>query len=185
MNIILFGFKKCGKTYYGLRAAQKLGMNFVDSDLLLEKLYEQIHHKTLSYREISKKHGFSFFRNLENHVVSLLCQEKNSVISLGGGVVLNEENIARLQQIGHLVYIKSPKELLRQKILSGDLPSYFDPNHPSEAFESFYKERLPIYESIPAHVLDTTNKTEEQILEELFEFISHRRKPHDSHARHG
>ncbi len=171
MNIILFGFKKCGKTYYGLRAAQKLGMHFIDSDLLLEKVYEQIHHQSLSYREIAKKHGFAFFRQLEKHVISLLLQEKNSIISLGGGVILEEENVERVQQIGKLVYIKTPKEQLKQRIFSGDLPAYFDPKHPVDSFESMYSERLPVYESIPSFVLDTKSKTEEEILGELFSFI--------------
>jgi shikimate kinase len=178
VNIILFGFKKCGKTYYGLRAAQKLGMNFIDSDLLLEKVYEQVHHQAISYRDIAKKHGFPFFRNLEKHVVSLLTQEKNCIISLGGGVVLDQDNISRLQQVGHLVYIKTSKDTLRQRILSGDLPSYFDPKHPLESFEALYKERLPIYEAIPAFILDTEKKTEEQILDDLFRFINKHRTPH-------
>ena len=81
MNIILFGFKKCGKTHYGLRAAQKLHMNFVDSDFLVEKIYAKHHIDALSYREIVKKHGFAFFRKLEDQAVSLLLNEKNTLIA--------------------------------------------------------------------------------------------------------
>ncbi|MBM3199226.1 MAG: shikimate kinase, partial [Chlamydiae bacterium] len=76
MNIILFGFKKCGKTYYGLQLAKKLHMHFVDTDLMIEELYTKIHHQTLPYRDIAKKHGFAFFRNLEKHAVAQLAQEK-------------------------------------------------------------------------------------------------------------
>ncbi len=184
MNIILFGFKKCGKTYYGLKAAQKLLMNFVDSDLLIEKVYEQIYHQALTYREIAKKHGFPFFRTLEKHVVSLLAQEKNSIISLGGGVALDPENMSRLKLIGHLLYVKTPKKILQQRILSEDLPAYFDPKHPLDSFETMYNERLSIYESIQAFPLDTTNKTEEEVLEDLFRFINdHKKRRHPKHGK--
>ena len=107
-----------------------LHMKFIDSDLLIEEVYTKIYHQALSYREIAKKHGFAFFRNLEKHAVSLLAQEKNSVISLGGGVLLDEENVARLQKLGPLIYLKTPKNVLKRRILSQDPPAFFDPQHP-------------------------------------------------------
>ena len=58
MNIVLFGYKKCGKTYFGLKVAQKLHMNFIDSDHLIEELFFKIQHYKLSYREIAKKYGY-------------------------------------------------------------------------------------------------------------------------------
>ena len=58
MNIFLFGFKKCGKTYFGLKVAQKLHRDFINSGHLIEQLYTAEYHQTLSYRDIAKKHGF-------------------------------------------------------------------------------------------------------------------------------
>lgn len=171
MNIILFGFKKCGKTYYGLKAAQKLHMHFVDSDLLVEQQYKKIHHEELSYREIAKKHGFPFFRNLEKQVIPLLMQQKNTIISLGGGVVLDSENVSRLEQTGILIYLKASKETLEHRVLSGEIPSYIDPKRPIESFEELYDQRLPIYESIPAHVIHTDGQTEADILHKICHFI--------------
>ncbi len=167
MNIVLFGFKKSGKTYFGLRAAQKLHKHFIDSDLILEQLYAKIHQEELAYRDIVKKHGFAFFRNLEKHVVSQLMHEKNSVISLGGGVVLDPENIERLQQIGKLIYLKTPKELLKHRIFSGELPAYIDPHNPSESFDKLYEERIRIYEGIPAYELSTEHLSEEEIIDKI------------------
>ena len=176
MNIILFGFKKCGKSYYGLKAAQKLHMHFVDSDLLIEKVYTQIYHKTLSYRDIVRKHGFPFFRMLEKLVLPLLMSEKNSLISLGGGMVLDPENVERLQELGPLIFLKVPKEVLQKRILSSDPPAYIDSNHPIESFDAFYQERLPIYESIPSHVIEMNEDSEEESLEKLIDLISEIKK---------
>lgn len=176
MNIILFGFKKCGKSYYGLKAAQKLHMHFIDSDLLIEKVYTQIYHQTLSYRDIVRKHGFPFFRMLEKLVLPLLMQEKNSLISLGGGMVLDQENVERLRELGPLIFLNVPKEVLQKRILSSDPPAYIDPHHPVESFEAIYKERLPIYEAIPAHVLEMNEDLEEDNLDKLIELIAEIKK---------
>lgn len=171
MNIILFGFKKCGKTYYGLKAAQKLHMHFVDSDLLLEQHYHKIYHQELSYRDIAKKHGFPFFKTLEKHVVSLLMQQKNSIISLGGGVVLDPENVMRLEQLGAMVYLKVSKRTLEHRLLSSEPPAYIDSKNPVSSFEAMYEERLPIYEGVKAHTIDIEGLTEEEILQKICLFI--------------
>lgn len=171
MNIILFGFKKCGKTYYGLKLAQKLHMKFIDTDLLIEELYEKIHHKALPYREIAKKHGFPFFRSLEKHAVDALAQEKNTIISLGGGVLLDPENVERLQKVGTLIYLKTPKEVLKQRILSQDPPAFFDPENLSESFEKMYNDRLPIYEKISSQVVETRGLGEEEMIHLLTSLI--------------
>ena len=167
MNILLFGFKKCGKTYYGLKVAQKLHMHFIDSDLLLEEYYEKIYLENLSYREIAKKHGFDFFRKLEQKILPWIMQQKNSIISLGGGMVLHPDNVARLQQVGTMVYLNVSKETLKQRLLSSEPPIYIDPHHPVESFETMYHARLPIYESISAKCLDIEGMTENQIIEAL------------------
>lgn len=172
MNLFLFGFKKCGKTYYGMKVAQKLHMDFLESNHLVEELYAAKHHDFLSYQAIVKKHGFPFFHQLEDHAVSKLLQKKNCIVSLGGGIVLNPENVSRLSQVGTLIYIETPKKILKERILSSDIPAYLDPQHPSNSFESFYEERVHLYQEIPSHKIAIECKTEEEIIAELSQMIT-------------
>ncbi len=167
MNIILFGFKKCGKTYFGMKLAQRLHKDFIDSDHLVEELYTAQYHETLSYRDIAQKRGFDFFCELEKQAVSLLVQKKQCVISLGGGVMLNSENVARLQEAGVLVHLKPSKMTLKIRMLSEDIPLYFDPIHPEKSFDTLYAARMPLYEKVPAHQINPDNKSEEEVLKEL------------------
>ena len=176
MNIILFGFKKCGKINLGMKLAQKLDREFIDSNNLLEELYAAQYHQELSYREIEQKHGFPFFCDFEKNVVLHLLQKKNCVVSLGGGIALNPENISRLQQAGLLIHFKLPQILLKRKILSGDIPHYLDPKNPGDSFDAFYKKRMPIYEQITAHQIDVENKTEDMIIEEISKLIKNSKK---------
>ncbi len=178
MNIFLFGFKKCGKVYFGMKLAQQLDKEFIESDHLLEKLYVDEYHKALAYREIEKKHGFRFFCDYEKKVVSHLTQKNNCIISLGGGIVLNEKNVTRLKKTGTLIYLKAAKEDLKLRILSGDIPHYLESKHPGESFDSFYEERMPIYDSVDATQVDTSNKTEEMITNEICELIKSQKEQH-------
>ncbi len=171
MNVILFGFKRCGKTHYGLKLAHHLHMHFLDTDHLVEQRYLQIHKEPLPYRDIVKKHGFAFFRQLEKEVLLSIAHVKNTVIAVGGGVVLDPENVERLQKIGMLIYLKTDKETLKKRILSHDPPAYFDPEHPVESFETMYETRLPIYEQVQAHWIDTAKHPEETVLQKIVYLI--------------
>ena len=92
MNLLLFGFKRCGKTYLGLKVAQKMHMHFLDTDQMIEDLFTARHHKTLACREIVHDHGIHFFRELEKQVIYSLENTTNTVIALGGGSVLDQAN---------------------------------------------------------------------------------------------
>lgn len=176
MNIILFGFKKCGKVYYGLKASEELRMNFVNSNLVAEKVYTQMYHQELSYREIVKKHGFSFFCKIEKRAISLMARERNSILSLGGSLALEKENIERLQEIGPMIYIKTPKNILKSRLLSHEVPGFLDPANPSESFEALYKKRTSLYEAVKAYVIDTEGKSEDEVTKELLDLIKKLKK---------
>ncbi|NDD58273.1 MAG: hypothetical protein EBZ47_03340 [Chlamydiae bacterium] len=167
MNLILFGFKKCGKSYYGLRVAQKMHMSFVETDLMIEELYASRFHNALSCREIVSHHGEHLFRELEKQVLYSLNEVKNTVIALGGGSVLDAENVEHLTKVGPLVYLQTDKHELRRRLFVGELPYYIDPDDPLHSFEKMYEVRHKIYEQIPAFKIDTHHKNETQIIHEL------------------
>ena len=166
MNLILFGFKGCGKTYYGKRVAAKLHLPFIDTDDLIEQLYFKRYHSPLSCRQIALEKGGVFFRKLEKEVIHSLSIEK-AIIALGGGAVLDEDNVSYLKKLGKLVYLKIDKETLKKRMLSNELPSFLDPNDPEESFENMYHDRKKKYEDIGAAVIDLREKTEQAIIEAL------------------
>jgi len=63
MNLILFGFKKCGKTYYGKRIAKELGLPFLDTDQRLEEIYSLMTGEFLTFREIFANWAKTLFAN--------------------------------------------------------------------------------------------------------------------------
>ena len=171
MNLILFGFKSCGKTTLGKMIAIRMNRPFFDTDDMLEQLHYKWTGDLIPFREIYKKIGEDAFRVLESDVVQELKSIKNAVIALGGGSILNPKNAAFLAKLGQLVYLKVSKETLKRRILSRELPSFLNPADPEGSFEQYYNERQAKYEAIPALSIDLETKTQDQVVLELCALI--------------
>jgi shikimate kinase len=159
-TLILFGFKSCGKTYFGKLLAERLGLPFIDTDALLIDLYQEKN----SVYEIHKSLGEQGFRELENKVIQSLRPKSSSIIALGGGSLLNADNVSHLQKIGQFVYLKAPFSTIQTRILQNKIPSFVDPSHPIDSLHAIYEKRRPLYESIDAISIDIHEKN---VLEKL------------------
>jgi shikimate kinase len=79
--IVLVGFMGAGKTTVGQLLAEKLGLPFVDADLVIENRAGR------SIREIFAADGEPAFRQLEHEVTADLLHGRDAVLALGGGAV--------------------------------------------------------------------------------------------------
>ncbi len=155
MNLILFGFKGSGKTHFGKLLALKLHRPFIDTDDLVSELYAGQSGKRWRAREIFAKIGNDPFRQLEREALKTLLNVKDAVIAVGGGTVLDPENVELLQKIGQLVYLETGMEALKMRLLKDELPAILDPNDPEGSLARMIRERKPIYESIRARKVKT------------------------------
>lgn len=166
-NLILFGYKSSGKTFFGKLLAHELEILFIDTDQLVEELYKKEFQKEYNCRQISRNVGEAGFRMLEETVVDNLKGVTNAIIALGGGTVLNSENCFKLKKLGRLVYLEANKETIKHRIFSDGIPSFLDPADPEKSFERMYEERQPIYEKVSSYKIKMQEKTDQQILDEL------------------
>jgi shikimate kinase len=86
-NIILCGYKSCGKTTLGKKISEKTGMHFIDTDDLVAKNCRQLY-----------LHSVEAFREIEKEVIAALADFQNSVIATGGGSILAPENVVFYQE---------------------------------------------------------------------------------------
>ena len=172
MNIILAGFKSCGKTTTGKALAKELKLEFVELDEALEEHYFEKHNERLSFREIYKKHGGEFFRNLENSILIKLKDKKNIVLSLGGGTPLLEENKKIIKKIGKVIYLDADKDILRNRILkNNELPAFLDNERPEESFEEIFNKRNPAYSEIADYRIKIKDEPISEILKKISELV--------------
>ena len=95
-NIVLIGMPGCGKSTVGVVLAKALGMEFVDSDLVIQSTMGA----TLA--QLIEQHGDDGFRDIENRVNASI-DVQNSIIATGGSVVYGAEAMAHLKSIGTVV----------------------------------------------------------------------------------
>ena len=94
MNIALIGLMGCGKTTIGKLLQEELtDFDFVDTDDLI------VEYENRSINDIFSKDGEDYFREIESKILNKVLINSNQVISTGGGIVINDENIAVLKKI--------------------------------------------------------------------------------------
>ena len=87
-NLIFIGMPAVGKSTVGIVVAKRLGMKFIDTDLLIQEQEGKL------LREIIAEVGADGFLEIENRVNASVNAE-NAVISPGGSVIYCEEAMER------------------------------------------------------------------------------------------
>lgn len=137
MNIILIGMPGCGKSTVGVVLAKALGMDFVDTDLIIQR------SRNMRLHQIIEQLGDEGFRVLENEVLSSIDTD-NHVIATGGSAVYGTEAMEHLRAIGTVVYIRLEYEQIEERL--GDLHARGVSMKPGQTLRDLYDERTPLYE---------------------------------------
>ncbi len=145
MNIILIGMPGCGKSTVGVVLAKAANMDFIDSDLVIQK------EMGMKLSAIIDQYGDDDFREIENRINASLSVE-NSVIATGGSVIYGEEAMRHLKAIGTVVYLKLSYEGIEERL--GDLHARGVTIKPGWTLRDLYNERCPMYEKWADIVVD-------------------------------
>jgi shikimate kinase len=102
-RVFLIGFSASGKSTYGRRWAQQLGVPFRDTD---EWITEQ---SGLSPERWIRECGERAFRQVEAETIEAILQEEPPLlVALGGGSVTIPDLLPKLRQAGWLLWIDPP-----------------------------------------------------------------------------
>jgi shikimate kinase len=112
MNLVLIGYRAAGKTTVGRRLSASLGRVFVDTDDLIED------RQGTQIGEIVRFHGWDYFRAIEKKIVSNVSNHDNLVIAVGGGAVIESENVKALKRNGFIVWLKADAEVLYHRMVN-------------------------------------------------------------------
>jgi transcriptional antiterminator NusG len=167
MNIVLIGFKGVGKTTVGQTLARRLERPFLDLDKALEKSFASRSGQRLSFREIFKTIGPEAFRLLEAEVAAELLSSGRKVVALGGGTPLISDALRKLISEQWVLYLAADRDRLYARIMAGGLPAFFDADDPQRSFEALWAEREPVYRSLATLTVEVTDRTPEEIAEEV------------------
>lgn len=157
-SLILIGMPGAGKSTIGLLLAKNLAKDFVDTDLLIQNAQG----KTLD--DILRTQGYMKLRELEEEQLTNACYA-NHVIATGGSAVYSEKAMKHLRQFGPIVFIDVGCEELERRIHDMDTRGIARPAE--QSFAEVFAERRPLYHRYADVVIDGSNKTQDQLVDEI------------------
>lgn len=161
MNVILMGYRGTGKTSAGLALAALLGYSLIDTDALVRRRTGQ------TVEQIVTAGGWEAFRAAERAAVAEAAAADGAVIALGGGAILDPQNVAALKDGGLFVWLTAdPATILRRLEQDPDggaqRPS-LSGRPVADEVTAILAEREPIYRACADLVVDTTNRTAAEV----------------------
>ena len=152
MIVYLVGMPGSGKSTVGPELARRLGVPFVELDAEIERA------AGTTVPEIFEREGEARFRELEAAALTEAAMRDPSVVSCGGGVVLEPANRIHLRATGEVVFLSVPLEVLRDRVR----PAAERPLIRAEGdLERLFREREPLYREFAAHVVDASGPVPE------------------------
>ena len=156
MVVVLVGFMGAGKTTVGRIMAERLGLPFVDSDVLIER------RQGREIREIFRTEGEPYFRQLEHETVAGLVRGPDAVIALGGGAVEDPRSRAVLRN-ARVVYLRVSYDEAMARVKSDE----FRPMLHRPDLAEVYERRLSAYEDISVLTVDTDRRRPDAVALEV------------------
>ncbi len=155
MHIFLYGPPGTGKSTVGKKLAHNLKLPFIDLDRVIET------NAGKSIPQIMEKQGELAFRDLESAALNNLLHEKESIVALGGGALLRDENRNFVESNGKVLLLMAELSTLLERLhyesgnrplLAGDL---------REKLSSLLNKRGEHYNSFPM-LIHVDGKSAEQ-----------------------
>ena len=157
-NIVLIGMPGAGKSTIGVILAKVLGMNFIDSDLLIQE------QEGLLLKDIIKKEGQQGYIDIENQVNKDISVE-NTVIATGGSVVYCPEAMEHFRATSKLVYIKLSYDTINKRL--GNIRQRGVVLRDGQTLLDLYEERIPLYERYAHITVDAEGLGIEETMERI------------------
>jgi len=165
-RVILIGPMGSGKSTIGKSLANKLSLQFRDTDSVIEEQEK----KTVS--QIFIEDGEDAFRLIEKSVLRQELLTDDTVLALGGGAPISIDAQSALRAIkSHVVYLDISLANVAPRIgFNRDRPLLL--NNPRGQWQTLMEARRPIYESIADTVVDVNKRSQSEIVSQIMEVIS-------------
>ncbi len=153
-----------GKSAVGAILAKATGRTAVEMDAEIEK------EQGMSINDIFAQKGEPYFRALERQQVQALCRRQGLVLSTGGGVVLDRDNMRDFKTSGAVICLAASPETVYARVKDQTHRPLLKTENPMQTIKELMTARAPFYALADATV-STDGKSPDQVAEEVLEFL--------------
>ena len=164
LNISLCGMMGSGKSVIGKMLANKLDYNFIDAD----KMIEIDAGKTIN--KIFEEDGEEYFRDLEEKITINILEHKETIISLGGGAIINKKIRSSIKKNSYNIYLNVDVDILTKRLQNSKTrPLIYKKNLKKELInliairEKFYRKADLIVKN-EKNIIETTENIIKKII---------------------
>jgi len=148
-NLVITGFSGTGKSMVAKEAARRLDWNFLDTD-------DEIVKRTgKPIADIFRQNGEARFRELEREMVRKACQQRQTVIAVGGGAIVDPQNYELLARTGLIICLEAKPETIYERLFreAADSPEtevrpLLTTDNPLEHIRQLKASRQPYYANV-------------------------------------
>jgi shikimate kinase len=152
-----------GKTTVGRRVAQALGVDFLDTDEMIER------DAGRTVAEIFVDDGEGHFRDLERAAVAEALATHTGVLALGGGAVL-DASTRELLGGQRVVFLRVGLSDAASRVGLGVSRPLLLGNVRGR-IKQLLDERAPVYESVAGHTVDTDGLTADEVADRVLAVV--------------
>jgi shikimate kinase len=160
-HLILIGPPGCGKSTVGAALAQKLTIDFIDTDVAIESSYG---HKI---SDIFVDKGEEFFRDLEFNVLGQSLMIENCVLSLGGGAPIAQRAQDLLKSANAPIFFLDVSLAVAAPRVGFNRDRPLLLGNPRAQWQSLAETRRPIYESLASFVIKVDAMSVEEVVDAI------------------
>ena len=164
LNISLCGMMGSGKSAIGKILANKLDYNFIDVD----KIIEIDAGKTI--KKIFEEDGEQYFRDLEEKKTINILELKETIVSLGGGAIINKNIRGSIKKNSYNIYLNVNIDILTKRLQNSKTrPLIYKKNLKKELInligirEKFYRKADLIVKN-EKNIIETTENIIKKII---------------------
>ena len=157
-GIVLIGMPCVGKSTLGALLADKLGLEFIDTDRSIEKFLNR------NLQDVINEDGYMALRAAEEKVL-LKETVARKVIATGGSAVYSEKGMDYFKDEGLVIFLDLPQKHLEGRITNFSTRGIA--RRPDQSFANLFDERRVLYLQHAHVIVDCLGLNIEQLLERL------------------
>lgn len=156
-HIFLIGFMGTGKSTIAKILSRRLGAEQIEMDQQI------VDHEGMEINAIFSRYGEEYFRNLETETLRKFKGKTPAVISCGGGIVLREENIRLMQEMGKTILLTASPETILSRVKEDDSRPNLRGRKTVEGIQELMDLRKEVYQKAAQVTISTDQKTPEEV----------------------